>query len=216
MKRLRILLLRHGVDAVLLGSAAAAALTVVVEADEASRALESAAVVAMPLALMLRRRAPFVIPASTWLLSAALSLVDGSLIVGQAPLSIVGMLAAVLLGDLPDQRQARVGLVVVLTSATTVAAQDPERTLGTLFFVPALFALGWLVDFVLHERAEQTAAAEERAARSERERETAARLAVAEERARIARELHDIVAHAVSVMVLQAGRCGTGCRPRTG
>ena len=68
-----------------------------------------------------------------------------------------------------------------------------------------LFAIAWLAGFALRERTEQAEAAEERAARAEREREAAARIAVAEERARIARELHDIVAHAVSVMVLQVG-----------
>jgi signal transduction histidine kinase len=44
-----------------------------------------------------------------------------------------------------------------------------------------------------------------RAIQAEREREAVARVAVAEERARIARELHDVVAHAVSVMVLHVG-----------
>jgi signal transduction histidine kinase len=63
----------------------------------------------------------------------------------------------------------------------------------------------WLGGFALRERAEQAEEAEERATQAERAREAAARVAVAEERARIARELHDIVAHAVSVMVLQVG-----------
>jgi signal transduction histidine kinase len=57
----------------------------------------------------------------------------------------------------------------------------------------------------LRERSEQAEAAELRATVAERERDAAARIAVAEERARVARELHDIVAHAVSVMVLQVG-----------
>ena len=68
-----------------------------------------------------------------------------------------------------------------------------------------LFAVGWLVGFALRERTQETRAAEQRAAQAERDREVAARIAVAEERARIARELHDVVAHAVSVMVLQVG-----------
>ena len=81
----------------------------------------------------------------------------------------------------------------------------PQHTLDSLLFIPALFALGWLVGFALHERSEQTEAAEQRATLAELERATAARVAVAEERARIARELHDVVAHSVSVMVLQVG-----------
>lgn len=173
--------------------------------DDVRVGFEAVAVLVMTLVLLFRRRAPFVIPASTWLLSAALSIVDGSLIVGQAPISIVGMVAAVLLGDLRDQRQARVGLAVVVASAATVVYQDSAQTVGNFFFVPGLFAVGWLVGFALHARTEQTEAAEERAARSEWRRQNESRVAVAEERARIARELHDVVAHAVSVMVLQVG-----------
>ena len=72
-------------------------------------------------------------------------------------------------------------------------------------FIPLIFGVVWLVGYALRERAERTEAAEERAVRAERDREAAARVAVAEERTRIARELHDVVAHAMSVMVLQVG-----------
>jgi signal transduction histidine kinase len=167
--------------------------------------LEMAAVFSMIALLLLRRRAPMLVPATTWLSSAALSFLDGQLIVTQGTLTIAGLVAAVLLGSLQDTRQARVGLVVVFVSAMIVVSNDPAHTVGDLFFTPSLFAVGWLVGYALHAGAEQTAAAEDRAARAERDRENAARVAVAEERARIARELHDVVAHAVSVMVLQVG-----------
>jgi signal transduction histidine kinase len=57
----------------------------------------------------------------------------------------------------------------------------------------------------LRSRRAYVSAIEEKAARLERERETEAQRAAAEEQARIARELHDVIAHALSVIVVQAG-----------
>jgi len=66
------------------------------------------------------------------------------------------------------------------------------------------FALAWVLGDSIRTRRAYFAQLEERAARLEREREAQAKVAVAAERARIARELHDVVAHNVSVMVVQA------------
>jgi signal transduction histidine kinase len=72
--------------------------------------------------------------------------------------------------------------------------------------MPAWFMLGaaYGVGFALRGQRIQSTLLANRAERLEREREQKARLAVAEERVRIARELHDIVAHAISVIVVQA------------
>ena len=208
---MRTLVSTYGLDALIVVMALAGAVATATRPEGSAPSTgftqrwEAVAVGAMILGLLLRRRAPFVAPAATWLVSAGLSFLDGRLIVGQAPISIAGMVAAVLLGNLPNVRQARVGLAVVVICAAIVVYNDPTHSTGGVFFIPALFALGWLVGFALRERSEQTEAAEQRAVRAEHERASAARLAVAEERARIARELHDVVAHAISVMVLQVG-----------
>lgn len=74
------------------------------------------------------------------------------------------------------------------------------------FVFGAIFAVGvWIVGRTVRTRTAKAGELEERAATLEREREQQARLAAAEERARIARELHDVIAHSVSVMVVQAG-----------
>ena len=65
-------------------------------------------------------------------------------------------------------------------------------------------SVAWLVGRDLRRRRQQLAGLRERAAQLEHEREETARAAVNEERGRIARELHDVVAHSVSVMVVQA------------
>ena len=165
--------------------------------------IPAAAVVA--LVLLARRRYPFGAPAAFWLLAAATSFVDGRLIPYPAGLYLAGMLAAFLLGNLRDPVLARVGLAVVIGSMATIILNQPGHSPGQVVFIPLLFGIAWLAGFALNARAEHADAAEARAAQAEREREPAARIAVAEERARIARELHDIVAHAVSVMVLQVG-----------
>jgi signal transduction histidine kinase len=68
----------------------------------------------------------------------------------------------------------------------------------------AVFAIAWVVGDNLRTRRAYLAELEARAARLEREREEKAERAVIEERTRIARELHDVIAHNVSVMVVQA------------
>ena len=157
------------------------------------------------LTLLARRRFPFAAPASFWLLCAALSFVDGRLIVFPVAVYLTGLAAAYLLGSLGDAARGREGLLIVVAGAAIIVANMPDATAGEFILIPSVFALGWLGGFAFRERDVQAAAAEERAVRAERERETAARIAVAEERALIARELHDIVGHAVSVMVLQVG-----------
>ena len=157
------------------------------------------------LPLLLRRRFPFAAPAAVWVIAAGCAVVDGRLVVFSVISSVAGMVAAFLLGNLRDETQARLGLAVVVGGAAIVIYNNPKHAPGELVFVPVLFAIGWLAGYALRERAAQAEQAEERALEAERRRESAARLAVAEERARIARELHDVVAHAVSVMVLQVG-----------
>ncbi|MDJ1131975.1 sensor histidine kinase [Streptomyces iconiensis] len=74
---------------------------------------------------------------------------------------------------------------------------------GTLFMTLA-FVMAWVLGDSLRTRRAYYSQLEERATRLEKEREAQAKVAVAAERARIARELHDVVAHNVSVMVVQA------------
>jgi signal transduction histidine kinase len=67
------------------------------------------------------------------------------------------------------------------------------------------YAIAWVLGKTLRSRIQRTDRAEARTAELEAQREQQIQVAVADERARIARELHDVVAHSVSLMVLQAG-----------
>lgn len=77
-------------------------------------------------------------------------------------------------------------------------------TVAELLFYMVCFCFAWLLGDSLRTRRAYYAELEERAARLERERAAQSQATIAAERARIARELHDVVAHNVSVMVVQA------------
>ena len=89
---------------------------------------------------------------------------------------------------------------IAAIAAALVAGNTAGDSAGALLFVGVCWGMGRLV----RRQRLLAAALGDRATRLAREREQRERAAVAEERARIARELHDVIAHSVSVMVLEA------------
>ncbi|WP_181797494.1 sensor histidine kinase [Streptomyces sp. WELS2] len=105
---------------------------------------------------------------------------------------------------------SRLALCVSLCAAAAAQIRWPQEQasfagqVAIAVFQTVPFALAWVLGDSMRTRRAYFAQLEERAARLEKEREAQAKVAVAAERARIARELHDVVAHNVSVMVVQA------------
>src|SRR5664280_3551022 len=165
--------------------------------------LPALAILVLPL--FARRWFPFAGPAAYWLLAAGISFVDPLLIPYPESLFLIGLAAAFLLGNLRDVRRAGLGLAIVVGATATLIFNIPGHSVDQLVFIPVDFAVAWVAGLAVRTRVEQAEVAESHATQVEQERDAATRVAVAEERTRIARELHDIVAHAVSVMVLQVG-----------
>jgi signal transduction histidine kinase len=94
-------------------------------------------------------------------------------------------------------------------SMTTYSAQGTLVGYVVALGVPTMVALGaWLAGFALRSRQRYAEALLARASSLERTRDAEAARAVAEERARIAQELHDVITHTVAVMVVQASAAG--------
>jgi signal transduction histidine kinase len=94
-----------------------------------------------------------------------------------------------------------VGGVAVIAVGSAVEGQP----LFDFVFPLLVVSVPWAAGAALRARIHAAVTAENRARRAEKEQERHAAEAVAEERSRIARELHDVVAHSVTVMVMQAG-----------
>jgi len=180
-----------------------------VSSDEEARGLDLLGVLLAALtalALLLRRQAPLVAFAGAALASATLNALEyppGPPIGATVALYFVG-----LSGDRSRSSGRLTAAVVAFFFLVHVAAAGFGRDQFPV--VPALFgALVWGGAWVLGDRVrlrrERLARLEERARQAERETERERRLAAAEERTRIARDLHDSAGHAINVILVHAG-----------
>jgi signal transduction histidine kinase len=97
------------------------------------------------------------------------------------------------------------GAMAVAIGVSLALQSSPTVTPSTWVTTMLVLTVAWLGGDNLRVRRQRWAALQDRARRLEDEREERARQAVTEERLRIARELHDVVAHAMSVIAVQAG-----------
>jgi len=102
-------------------------------------------------------------------------------------------------------RRGFAALPAIWVTAAAAALTDPSVVWGDLVFPGVFGTLFWLVGRTIASRSHLTAELHEAALRAGEELELDASRAVADERRRIAREMHDVVAHSVSMMVVQAG-----------
>ncbi|MBP0460013.1 sensor histidine kinase [Streptomyces montanisoli] len=211
MQRLYDFLRRHptGVDSffavVLLGLSSAWALN---ESFGAGPRLMCLFVgVAFSVVVAARRRAP----EAMLVLAAVLGVAQ--LVLGVRPgVPDFGMLVAIYTVAARGGRPwaSRLALVGGIAAAPVAQLRWPMQDVSTggRFFLTLVlvvpFVLAWVLGDSMRTRRAYFDQLMERATRLEKEREAQAKVAVAAERARIARELHDVVAHNVSVMVVQA------------
>ncbi|GAA2600404.1 sensor histidine kinase [Streptomyces axinellae] len=160
--------------------------------------------------LVLRRRAPLPVLALTSLISVTALVIGPGAGAGsdrQVPLVLGAVIALYTVTSTMDRTTGwRVGAaaVVLLTGAAMLFGARPwyaQENLGIFAWTGLAAAVGEAA----RNRRAFVAAIRERAERAERTREEEARRRVAEERMRIARELHDVVAHHIALVNVQAG-----------
>lgn len=199
----------HAVDALLaLGFTAAALWTVAERVGEDAAFRDDDA---LGIGLLLLQTLPIAARSVAPLGALAVSVAAISLHIGIGYEGVpAGTFAAlVILYSAASLTDIRRGILAALMTAAGITIYfvtdrgDPGLTQAVTTY--ATYAAAWGLGIYARSRREYTQVIEERASLLEREREVRAREAVADERARIARELHDMVGHALNLIVIQSG-----------
>ena len=146
-------------------------------------------------------------PLAVLVVTASAAVAMSSFGYGEAGLPFAAMIAFY---SVAAHARQRLRLVAFLTLGVAFAillltGDSSDFHEADLFANALAFAIVWIIGEAVRRRRERFADALERAAQLERERDADARQAVSSERLRIAQELHDVVAHAMSVIAVQSG-----------
>jgi signal transduction histidine kinase len=162
--------------------------------------------VLIPATVAWRRRIPFTAAAAAVALLGVFQQVAFVRNLGLFLLLAIIILVYTVGAQIPGRR-AWVAAAIVLALALVAVGTTPTGVGASDYIWAAAFIVGmpFAVGRTLRNRRALTTELGAKAARMEREREERALQAAADERARVARELHDVLAHSVSVMVIQAG-----------
>jgi len=156
------------------------------------------------IALYWRRAAPLLVVGVTLGAIATESVLGVSLHKPDSPL-LMALVALYTAGAYLPLRQSGAALAIAAGCIWISFSSSETGGHSDFVFTLVVASAGWLVGRGMHGRVRQTAELAERARRIEFEADAERAAAVAEERRRIARDLHDVIAHSVSVMVVQAG-----------
>lgn len=188
---------RFAADAAIALAATAAEVALLVDDGSVSAAAVALTVTAGAALVGRRAAAPLVLSAT---LAAAIAIVA----IGEAPAGVMVLVALYTTAATRDRRMSVAALVVTapITSALSVATDSASSPVVGALTAAVLSAGVWGLGAYAQAQRRYRQALEERAERLAREREQLDRIALHEERAAIARELHDIVANSVGVMLV--------------
>jgi signal transduction histidine kinase len=206
---------RHALDLLVIALAAVQQAEVWIAPVPGPRLAVMLASALWTLPLLLRRQLPFAAPAFAFAVQIGASFIDPTAFGGEATGLIALLLTFWVVGAQDHARLVLAGAGLGCATLAVIAQTDARLDTGGAIFVMLMGAAVTLIAFSLRRRGVRAAQLERRGDRLLGELERHARAAVAAERARIASDLHDVIAHSLSVMTVQAraGRLLLDTRP---